>query len=433
MTKVTVKNFQSIKHVDFDINGFTVIVGRNNIGKSAVIRAVDACLNNRVGKSFIRKGTKTAEVALKRGDLDVHWKKGDKTVYTIKQGDGEAKSFTSLGRDIPQPLAEAGFGKLEIGDLKLNLQLASQLKPLFLLDEPSNITDVLASLYNLNVISTADELCQKDLKNLKSSLKERDAQLSSLQGSCEKYKDLDEIKLAAEQLVKKEASVKTLRDEIENIKRLETELSSAAAAVKRFEAITKTTIPSSAAIKKTVEEFQWLKTQEQIIFSSATAVKKLQPIHSIVLPKHELSSSLKDLNDLRKLEQQYLDAVAKVNRLCKVAELKLPDIKAAEDLKNKVMELVIIELDLQANQKAVDAASKELAILKATDFTDRMKHMSQIAAELRSLIDLENVLVPLITSTRDARDDLKATNDSLTKIKEERAQFKVCPTCKKPL
>ena len=433
MTKVTIKNFQSIKHVDFEINGFTVIVGRNNVGKSAVIRAVDACLNNRVGKSFIRKGTKTAEVRIQRDPLDVHWKKGEKTVYEVKQGDGEVKKFTSLNRDIPQPLTDAGFGKLEIGDLKLNLQLASQLKPLFLLDEPSNITDVLASLYNLNILSTADDLCQKDLKGQKSSLKDQEAQLTSLQAACEKYKDFDEIKQTAEQLVKREATVQALRKEIEDLKRLEADILSAATAVKRLEGVSKIKLPDGAPLEKSLAHFQWLKTQEEIIISSAVVVKKLQPIHSVVIPKHDIAVSLKDLKTIRELEQQFLDASAKVNRLGKVHDLKLPDIKAAEELKNKVMELVIIEVDLQVNQKSVDAAAKELAILKTIDFSDRMKQMVQTAAELRSLIDLENVLVPLITSTRDARDDLKGTTETLTKAKEERALFKVCPTCKKPL
>ena len=51
-TKVNIKNYQSIKDVSFEVDGFTVIIGKNNIGKSAIIRALEAPLANQAGKTL---------------------------------------------------------------------------------------------------------------------------------------------------------------------------------------------------------------------------------------------------------------------------------------------------------------------------------------------------------------------------------------------
>ena len=44
MLDVEIRNFQSIDHVHLRVEGFTALVGRSNIGKSAVVRAVKAAL-----------------------------------------------------------------------------------------------------------------------------------------------------------------------------------------------------------------------------------------------------------------------------------------------------------------------------------------------------------------------------------------------------
>lgn len=40
--KVSIKNFQSVSDIEFEIHGFTCITGPTNIGKSAIIRAISS-------------------------------------------------------------------------------------------------------------------------------------------------------------------------------------------------------------------------------------------------------------------------------------------------------------------------------------------------------------------------------------------------------
>jgi len=135
MLKLKIKDFQSVGDISFDVDGFTVIVGKNNRGKSAIIRAVDAALNNRSGDDFIRWGKTKSEVSFSKDGLEVDWVKGDSAKYKVN-----GESFTKLNRSVPQPIIEAGIKKIEVGDTKLSPQIAHQFKELFLLDNPSSIT-----------------------------------------------------------------------------------------------------------------------------------------------------------------------------------------------------------------------------------------------------------------------------------------------------
>ena len=65
-TLLKVKNLQSIGDTEVEVDGFTVITGPNNSGKSALVRAVIGLTSNYSGNkhSWVRKGQKNLEVTL---------------------------------------------------------------------------------------------------------------------------------------------------------------------------------------------------------------------------------------------------------------------------------------------------------------------------------------------------------------------------------
>lgn len=67
-----IKNFQSIVDIEFRFKGFTIVRGRNNIGKSASLRAIQSLLfNNFDVKEFPRKYIpRTSEVSIEFGYID---------------------------------------------------------------------------------------------------------------------------------------------------------------------------------------------------------------------------------------------------------------------------------------------------------------------------------------------------------------------------
>ena len=66
--KIQVKNFQSIKKAEVEVKGLTVITGPNNIGKSALARAISGVFSNLKGNSFVRKGESHCEVEVEFED-----------------------------------------------------------------------------------------------------------------------------------------------------------------------------------------------------------------------------------------------------------------------------------------------------------------------------------------------------------------------------
>ena len=70
---VKVKDFQSLADVEIELNGFITITGVNNVGESALRRAVYFAHYGKDGDFFIRTGTNRTEVEVKYND-DIHLK-----------------------------------------------------------------------------------------------------------------------------------------------------------------------------------------------------------------------------------------------------------------------------------------------------------------------------------------------------------------------
>mgnify|MGYP001228451488 CR=1 FL=1 len=90
MIEVEVRDFQSIEHATIKIDGFTALVGRSNIGKSAFVRAVQACVTGAPVGAYVRhnalcprKTRKAKEcrcqcsVHIRAEQFDLLWEKGD--------------------------------------------------------------------------------------------------------------------------------------------------------------------------------------------------------------------------------------------------------------------------------------------------------------------------------------------------------------------
>ena len=310
MTEISIKNFQSIKSVDLVVDGFTVIVGRNNIGKSAIIRAVDATLTNRVGDDFIRDGEKSTEIKIKREGLDLEWKKGTKTSYKIN-----GEPFTALNRDIPKPLVEAGFGRMELGDKKISPLVAHQFDPLFLINKGGSvITEVLAGIYDLDSLSNADDMCQKDLKAQKSMLKTRDGDLAILQGKLEKYKDFETLKEEVKTLIAKDKACQSLQDEIALLTDYEVELEALVRNINLLKGFKGVDIPNVSECEKLVEENSWLEKTSQELFVLGTSIKKLRGIEKIEIPEIYLETMIQDVIQLSSWNEQLLGMTEAVKK-----------------------------------------------------------------------------------------------------------------------
>lgn len=167
--KVAVSNFQSLANTSIEAEGLTVIVGRSNLGKSALVRAVSAALFNRPGDSFVRLGTDTARVQLDDAPRlsRVTWEKGGGR----NQFEVNGVLYDKVGSTAPPTLVTAGYRDVLIGKETIRPQVADQFDGLFLLDRSGGfVSDVLSLVSHLGVLLRADRSCGLDLKREKGLL-----------------------------------------------------------------------------------------------------------------------------------------------------------------------------------------------------------------------------------------------------------------------
>lgn len=391
MTEITIKNFQSIASAKFTVDGFTLIIGKNNIGKSALIRAINAALTNQSGDDFIREGHKTAEVRLVNDKLDVHWKKGTKTSYKVN-----GETFTALNRSVPAPILEAGFRDIEAGDTKINPLYAPQFEqkgngPVFLLNRPgSQITDILSEVYDINVISKADELCQKEIRSVKSLLKTRVKDQEYLTGDLEKFKDFEKIKEDMEKVRQLEEKCASLRKETETLATMITDMEHLKKSVTQLRKASEAQIPDPSDAQTLMEEHKWLEQTALSLNVLSKRVKELKTVSQVDIPDE--SGHEEEIESIEYLR----DAGTRL-------KTQATTVKSLKEL-----------------SRHLDAVSD--MIPKMDSIQDGIKDMTWVR-------DNHGSMTVMATTIKSLKKELDLTNDSLKQAEEEHATYQVCPAC----
>ena len=204
MISVEVRNFQSIEHASFQIEGFTALVGRSNIGKSAFIRAVKCALTGAPVASFVRHGRACARkvknqktcrcfvsVRIKSAEFDLLWEKGDAVNRYVWNG----AEYPAAERGMPDFLL-ASFNEVDVGDKSVILQIADQFSPIFLLDQsPTTVADVLSDMAKLDQVNVAMRMAERDRREAVSVRKVREKDLIDAKIRLAGYEGLDVLAL----------------------------------------------------------------------------------------------------------------------------------------------------------------------------------------------------------------------------------------------
>lgn len=133
--RIKIQNYMSLNDIDIELSPtMNMIVGENDIGKSAFFSAIRSFVENDCNEGMIQHGKDmfTIEMEIEDGivlKLD-HKRKGQKkTTYQMIMPDGETISEDN-GRDVPDFIADA----LAIRSIDgINIQLAHQKAPVFMI------------------------------------------------------------------------------------------------------------------------------------------------------------------------------------------------------------------------------------------------------------------------------------------------------------
>ncbi len=134
ITRIELVNFMSHERTVIEpAAGLTVLVGPNNIGKSAIVTALQILCHNEPSKFARRHGTRECSVTVQTDDgHTIEWKRKDAPSYLI-----DGQKFDRLRSGLPEELHKAlRLDKVDHkGNAEFDIHFGTQKLPIFLLDE----------------------------------------------------------------------------------------------------------------------------------------------------------------------------------------------------------------------------------------------------------------------------------------------------------
>lgn len=186
---IAIRNFQSIEKAEFKLGILTVILGQNDLGKSAVLRAIQAAVEAQSGVDFVTHGHTQCAVALKNEHGKLLWQKGTSVnKYILDDGTGAPAVFERVGKQVP-PEVQVFLSMHPVEydkQLTLNINFAAQDEPPFLIPmpggvSPSSVAKVLGDLTQLNLLFKAVHATESRRKAAESTLKVRQLDLEQVE------------------------------------------------------------------------------------------------------------------------------------------------------------------------------------------------------------------------------------------------------------
>ncbi len=244
--KVRVRDFQSIGDVSIEIDGLTVVTGANNTGKSALMRAIRAAVQNAKGTSFVRHGKVKSIVEMDFGDgQTLLWEKGkakaDKPTYSINGG-----TPIHPGQAVPDEVRELGIKPIMAGGREVWPQIARQFDQVFLLDQPGSVmADAVADVDRVSKLNEALRLAQSDYRAATGELNTRRNDLLTLDKELQRFKGLDDLNKEVLDIEAKAGLISRLETALQGISVLRDRRKAAQFSVVCLSGIAEVTVPNS--------------------------------------------------------------------------------------------------------------------------------------------------------------------------------------------
>lgn len=377
-----IRNFQSIEDAKITIDGFTVITGQNNTGKSACMRALRAAFQNARGTSFIRHGASKCNVDIDFGDgHTLQWEKGrtakDKPKYIIDGGDP-----IYPGQGVPEEVLKLGIRPIEIGKESVWPQFAPQFKgQLFLIDQPGSIlAEAVSDVDRVSQLNSALRLAESDKRASASKLKVRLTDEETQIKDVARFEGLEQVVSDMETLEGQEKQIARIDKALAGMKDLKDRMGRYQKIVLDMAGVDQVDVPAEDNLEITLKELEALEPLQARRSRHQKTVLEMSGVDQIKVPTEDnLGSVLKDLESLEALrtrQTRHQKTVAEVSWVDSVVvpiegDLGsiLKDMEALIDIRNrhvassqqrKRWESLLESADIDLDNTAVDKCFQAL-------------------------------------------------------------------------
>jgi len=301
VVQIEIRNFQAIAHTVIEVDGFSVLAGKSNIGKSSVVRAIKAALTGAPADIYVRhsfncprnKGAKSCKcfcsVHIVTDGLDLLWEKGD-TVNRYVYND---TTYTVVGKGTPEFLMQ-DFAPIKLGDEKEIIQVSDQFNPIFILDESGTIAaDILSDVAKLDQINIATRLAEKDRKEASSTRKVREKDILDLRIALTRYEGLDAVVDHVSTIEDLDGQTEVIGFKVEQLERFIETVLIVVSRIKSLEKINLIELPDVEFLITDGSKFERLKEFIASLADRMASVSSLDGVDSVTLPSIDffLSSS----------------------------------------------------------------------------------------------------------------------------------------------
>lgn len=242
--KINIKYFQTHEDTSLDFSdGITVLVGKTDSGKTAIIRALKLLIKNKPrGNGFIsvfapsdkkNKATTRVSMTLEDDTEIIRTKSENKNEYIVKKENTE-NSYNNFGINIPPEIdEEIGSYSVKIDkDTYLDVNFAEQLsQPFLLFESPAIKTKLIDKIARIDVLNKAIKNTKIKTQEIKNSQKKVEDKISSCKEELKNFESLEEekIKLALlkqkyKEYIDKKEQLEKLISLKENLEQIESKL-----------------------------------------------------------------------------------------------------------------------------------------------------------------------------------------------------------------
>lgn len=322
LEKLILKRFQSHRQIEVDLNHpVTTIIGPNDSGKTALIRAIKwVSFNRPQGDEFIHNWTGTARAELIVDGHSIVRKRGKSNVYIL---DGDSmKSFLT---DVPKPIKDL----LNLTEENIQEQLDN---PFWFSISPGQVSKELNQIVDLEIIDETLKRLASKSRQVKSEyelsgkrLKELKSQIKELKWVDRAESDLAEIANTEFQLGKLEKDILIVSDAILEIRTATSELGRLRAASAKAGKL-RTKVEALEAVERDVNFLQTFIQESYELWQIQKQNEALRKLLVAECKVNELEDEIEALSDFR-TQQLSLH-----NLKC---ELKEKQAEFAENMKGK--------------------------------------------------------------------------------------------------
>lgn len=374
---VRAQNFQSIEDATVVIDGFTVITGPNNSGKTAFMRAIKGVFTNAAPGPLVRHGTDHLTVTIDFGDGNVvkwekGWEKPGQKGGTVNRYTINGKVYDKVGATPPDELFELRFGPTEVGNVKLWPQVADQFEGvLFLIGSTgSTVAEAIADVERVGKLNKALRSCESDKRSARSKLKVRREDYDVVEQEVDGFKGLDEAATLVSNVEAAAAKVTAAEKELVTARRLAARLATLRTESEKYAGVEEVGIPDSDQVKAATKLRDRLAAAKSIstrLLQARSTSGKLEGVSKVELPDPSLVEAAEALKGQVSQASRLRSDVHRIQS--RIDGIELPD------------------LDFPSDAKVEKARKTYRSILKVRGFRDSISEKRAAADKLAKAIE----------------------------------------------